>query len=195
VLPAVAVGGLAVAAAAVGFAVLSEGSTPPTSPVATVVPLVEPSPTATRTPRPPTATPPPTPTNVPVEILNGWPMQMPEGRGFGELTIENGTSQDAIVKLYDPRLGRSIRGVYVVRGESWTITDIPAGSYRVRFATGRDWDADLRAWQRPTGFDEFQEVFDFTETVEHYTTWEITLQPIVGGTAKTIEIDPATFAE
>lgn len=166
------------------------------------IPIVQPTATRTSSPRPtatPTATstptPPPTPTNVPVQIANGSEMQDRIGQGSGELQVTNGTQHDAIVKLFDPLAQRSIRAVYVVRDSAWTITGIPQGMFVVRFAHGLGWDdADLR-FQTDRSFSEFEEPFPFTETATTYSIWEITLHPIVGGTAETEAIDAATFAQ
>jgi len=179
-----------------------EGAQP--SPTPTPVPSASPTrtptlaatPTATPTStstQPPTPT--PTATAVPVQIANGTVFTA-DGTGLGELTVENGTSTDAIVKVVRAD-GSTVRSFYVVRQSSWTVADLPAGSYFVRFATGLDWDPVLLRFQRDRGFTEFEEVFDFTETEDasgtYYSTWRVTLHAVEGGSADTSDISEGDF--
>lgn len=200
--------GLTLAAFAVGAVwVIGGGGTADHTP-ATNVALVPPSATPTDIPTPtavpsPTVTPAPTvvptPTRIPVQINNGTEMQVAEGSGLGELTVDNGTTNDAIIKLFDPSRGHSIRAVYVVRQSKWVIKNIPPGVFVVRYASGRDWDAEGRFFQSNAAFSEFEDTIDFAETPTStgttYTTWSITLQPVLGGTADTEKIDAAKFAQ
>jgi hypothetical protein len=195
---AVVVVGVALAALSAIIATQSDSPSSAQSEPTARVALVPPTHTVAAAPTPSASPPPQTPTSVPLQVANGTEMLSPENAGLGELTVENGSQRDAIVKLFNPALGRSVRAVYVVRDSTWTVAGIPAGVYIVRFASGRDWDAEGRFFQKDAGFTEFEETFDFTETETatgtNYTTWEVTLQAIAGGTAQTDEISAADFA-
>lgn len=145
----------------------------------------------TSTPRPPPPT--PTPTVVPVQLLNGQELLRLGPGGPSTLTVKNGTTQDAIVKLVTVTGRSTVRTVYVVRQSDWTITGIAPGAYRIRFALGNDWDPILKKFQKNESFSEFEDEFDFENRNGRYTTWQVTLNPVAGGTAQTDSIDPADF--
>jgi hypothetical protein len=164
-----------------------------------------PTPTPTDTPVTPTDTPTvtntptstPTPTALPIQPLNGEELESNGASGLGELTIDNGTSTDAMVRVADFRSGASVRLVYVVRQSSWVITDLPPGTYKLLFALGLDLDPVTMRFQRQQSFTAFEDPFDFTEVEDAegttYDAWEVTLHPVVGGDADTEEIDEADF--
>ena len=155
-------------------------------------PASRPAPVSTRqvTPAGPTA-----PT---VSLPTGSQIQPPSragGRGY--LDVTNGTSRDAAVKLVDIGSGTVLRFVYVKANDRVRLDGIEPGSYRVRFATGQDWDTAARRFRREPGYTEFRDPFDFreTRTVEgiRYTTEEITLNAVRGGNAPSNTIDESRF--
>jgi len=115
--------------------------------------------------------------------------------GRGELTIDNGGSADAVVALSK---GRSPAvSVYVRKGKKYTVEGVPDGSYTIFFTGGADWDGMARAFGRECAFQRFEERLRFrttrTDTQVFYQTYKITLQPVVGGTARTSDVDPNDF--
>ena len=46
---------------------------------------------------------------------------------------------------------------------------------------------------RNTRFSRFQETISFKTTATQYTTFEVTLQPVAGGTARTVGVDDSAF--
>lgn len=113
----------------------------------------------------------------------------------GELLIKNGTSLDAVAKLISG--GTSILTVYIKANNSYTMTDISDGIYWLAFAQGLDWDSTTQKFRRNTQYSAFDETFDFTTAEDsqyyHYPGFEVTLNPVVGGTAETSSVDPAQF--
>lgn len=117
--------------------------------------------------------------------------------GAGELSISNGTSRNAICKLVNLYLDRKICSFLVLANERWQIRGIPDGKYRVLFALGtsvirgHDRFADTQAF---TAFDD-----PFTFTTEHtgdrtiYTIHKITLDKVIGGTARSGPIPANEF--
>lgn len=173
-------------------------ATAPTSPpeptatarsTGTSEPTASPTSRPTPTPVPPTAT----PTAVPVQLLNGQELLKVGPLGLSTLAVTNGTTQDALVKLVTAGAKSTVRTVYVVRQSDWTIKGIAPGSYLLRFAVGNDWDPVLLRFQKNISFSAFEDPFDFVVTGGQYTTWEVTLNPVAGGTAQIDKIDPATF--
>ena len=112
-------------------------------------------------------------------------------QGYGELQIKNGTSIDAVAKLI--RGGTSILTVYIKANNTYTMLDVSDGIYWLAFAQGLDWDSTTQKFRRNTQFSVFEETFNFTTTSDQYTIFEVTLNPVVGGTAETNDIPGNQF--
>ena len=161
----------------------------------------------------PTATPPArvqvrTATELCLDADNGRPSRPNTGgsfvtstrNGHGQLSIENGTRQDAVVGLTPVGPTRSFeKAVYVRANDKYTVTGIREGLFVIRIMQGRDWSRAHRRFCTDATYSEFVESFAFEEiqrykskTVE-YTEWSITLQPIIGGTARTRNVDSTAF--
>jgi hypothetical protein len=61
-------------------------------------------------------------------------------RGLGILTVRNPNDHDLAAKLVDTVGRKTVRFVYVRKREQATLVGIPAGSYRLVFASGDEWD-------------------------------------------------------
>lgn len=116
-------------------------------------------------------------------------------RGYGKLEIKNGTGLDAVAKLI--RGGTSTLTVYIKANSNYTMTDISDGIYWLAFAQGLDWDSTTQKFRRNAQYSAFEETFDFTTTEDNYyyypSEFEVTLHPVIGGTAETSNVDPAQF--
>lgn len=157
----------------------------------------------------------PTPT---VDTLLPGDVRVPHGmtefnvpqNGRGEISIQNGGSTDAVAKLVDPSTGRLIAICSVQTGRSFSLTRIPEGTYTLVFATGWDWNNAKGKFNRADTFRAFLEPFRFTvqrrytgtetrggnvyDTYADYSnTYRVTLNPVVGGTAKTRSISADEF--
>lgn len=119
--------------------------------------------------------------------------------GEGTLKVSNGTAYDSVLKLVTSKTGERINYVYISANSNYTIGNIPDGSYRVLFSSGMDWDG--KKFTRNRSSQSFDDSFDYTTDVysdggyEHtrYTTYNLTLNPVVGGTAQTANIDQNIF--
>ena len=115
--------------------------------------------------------------------------------GRGELTIDNGGSGDAVVTLSKGR--KPAVSVYIRKDKKYTVKGVPDGSYAVFFTGGADWDGKARAFGRKCAFQRFEDSLKFSTTrvgdQTLYQTWRITLQPVVGGSARTADVDPSEF--
>lgn len=123
--------------------------------------------------------------------------------GLGELKIQNGTSLDAIAKLVNTTINKSVFTVYIKANSTYTISKVKDGNYRLFFNLGNDWDTDIKAFTVNSGYEVFEELFNFT-TIEYedgdyirtrYSTFEVTLNPIIGGNAETKNVNPVEFAD
>lgn len=182
-------------------AATSEPAIAPSATAASSKPAIAPS--ATTAPKPttaPAATTAPAPTRVPVSLPNGTDIVPPAGpRGLGKLTIKNGTSRDAVALLSHETAAPKVRRyVYVKANSNVVLEEIAAGSYRLAFMTGLDWDAGARKFLRDPSASQFDETFDFKEEPTpqgtRYSTWEVTLNPVAGGTGRTSPVPEGIFA-
>ncbi len=121
--------------------------------------------------------------------------------GLGELTIKNGTNNDAVVKLVPTIIRKSVLTIYVRRNSNFKIKKIRDGNYKLYFVVGRHYDEDSLIFLQDCSFAVFEEGFSFT-TAKHreedkikteYSIFEITLHPVVGGTARTDAITKKDF--
>jgi uncharacterized protein (TIGR03000 family) len=105
--------------------------------------------------------------------------------GNSVLTVENGTSTDALVRLV--RLGareQLVRNFYIPAGRSFTASNVPPGDYVLRVAYGTDWDIGAGKFTSDRSFSQTEQ-FDVTEertsTGIRYSRIRITLHKVVGG--------------
>ena len=115
--------------------------------------------------------------------------------GLSRLRVVNGTGHDAVVVLIDPS-GKPRRAIFIRSGESGPITQIPAGTYRLRFQLGSSWRR-ARGFCEPIGTSEFDRPLEFARREPSAgtasTTFELTLDPLPQGTGTTHAIPDADF--
>jgi hypothetical protein len=116
--------------------------------------------------------------------------------GLGKVRVENGTRSDAVAVLVDVSTGVAHRAIFIRAEESGSITSVPVGKYRLRFQLGSDWHSEWRFCQ-VMGTSEFDEAFDFheikSERKTNYSTYEVTLQRVLLGTATTHQVSNSVF--
>jgi hypothetical protein len=128
---------------------------------------------------------------------NGKLIRAGNGDGRGELTIDNGGSADAVVTLSKGR--KAAVSVYVRKNKKHTVKGVPDGTYTVFFTGGGAWDDTTRAFGRDCAFQRFDDSMTFrtirTATQIRWSRWSITLQRVIGGNARTADVDPNDFPE
>jgi len=112
-------------------------------------------------------------------------------QGDGQLQISNGTNYDAVAKLI--RDGASVLTVYIKANSTYTMGNISDGTYWLAFAQGTDWNATTQKFNRNSQTSAFDDTFVFKTTDTQYSGWEVTLNPVAGGTAQSTNVDPAQF--
>jgi hypothetical protein len=121
----------------------------------------------------------------------------PKRHGYGSLKVTNGGGQNAVVLLQPLASPSGTRAMFVHRGESGDFTRVAEGMYRVLFASGTNLNA--RSWRfcGQTSYSEFDDVVTFGEVRDDngvsFSRFEVTLHPVVGGTAKRRDIPPSAF--
>lgn len=128
-------------------------------------------------------------------LSNGQLIDNQRRNGSGQLEVDNGTEQDAVVKLVQG--GKPIVSVYVRGGSETTVENINDGSYEMFYTSGVDWDDELKAFTRSCQFERFEAPVEFTTvSVEggiNYTVQSVGLQPRIGGNARTTEVPAESF--
>jgi len=112
--------------------------------------------------------------------------------GSGQLKIENGGS-DAVINLVLGSAKTPAVSVYVRGKGKLTVSGVKDGTYRVFMTSGKDWDGKAKAFSRDCSFQKFEDTFKFTTNSGQYTVWTITLTPVLGGNARTSDVDPGAF--
>ncbi|GAO11537.1 hypothetical protein TPA0598_08_04480 [Streptomyces lydicamycinicus] len=115
--------------------------------------------------------------------------------GLGRLTVNNGTSSDAVVTL--TRGTRTAFSLYVRKGSKATVRSVNSGAYTVYFTTGEDWNGGKRSFTRGCSFEKFDDKANF-RTVRvaggtQYTVLTFTLNKVFGGNASTSTVPPGEF--
>jgi hypothetical protein len=115
----------------------------------------------------------------------------------GALTVSNGTNRDAFVKLIEPNSGILLAGFFVKSNSSYTLEQIPDGTYRVLFALGQGWNPNTQVFTKNKQFAKFNKPLAYTTTQLsnsiQYKVFKITLHPVVGGQARTSGVSEQEF--
>ncbi|MFB0547015.1 MAG: hypothetical protein ACETWB_08895, partial [Anaerolineae bacterium] len=117
------------------------------------------------------------------------------GWGLGELTVENGRNLDAVAVLTID--DTPVAAAYIRAGESYTIKGISEGTYSLYFNIGEDWSDASARFTRKSLYFRFEDTLTFRTTTipggMEYTTFRVTLHPMLGGTARTLPISAEQF--
>lgn len=140
----------------------------------------------------------PTPSPETIRYETGTNLIRPEKTGGrSKLRISNGTTSDAIAKLVDTSSGRTVRLVYIQAGSVANVSAIASGFYTLKFSLGSEYDKENGKFLNSQSFSKFDDTLDCTVTkTSSGLTWtdhEVTLNPVLGGTARTSSISAADF--
>jgi hypothetical protein len=115
--------------------------------------------------------------------LSGLPLGFSDHSGAGQLSVTNGTADDAVVFLLDyPARQHALYAMFVRSSESATLIGVREGTYTLRFQVGHRWTR--RGWTcQSHGTTEFNESFDFG-TEKGVEGWSVTLHRVTGGNAR-----------
>jgi ribosomal protein S27E len=119
--------------------------------------------------------------------------------GRGSLSVFNGNSSDAYIKLVDTLSNELVASFYVKSNSTFTLEGVPDGSYKVIFASGEDWDSNTQSFTMNKSFTEFETTLNF-RTIQYtdeirYSIHEITLHQVENGNVMTSEVDEQEFSQ
>jgi hypothetical protein len=120
-----------------------------------------------------------------------------QAMGGGTLKVSNGTNRDAYVKLIEPNFQQLVSAFLVKSNSSYTLNPIPDGTYRVLFASGKNWNPKTQSFAQSKSFAKFDKLLNFT-TVQlgneiQYKVFQITLHPVAGGKARISGVNEQEF--
>jgi hypothetical protein len=138
-------------------------------------------------------------------VQNGEDLKPPERTtGHGIITVNNGTPQDAIVKVVPESTPKeSARFVYVSAGKQVDIGKLDQGNYAVWFCQGGglapNWCSDRQQFRDYHRCARFEQPLDFREEKRENTQfWDhhtLTLHKVPGGNARTVPVSRSSFDE
>ena len=119
--------------------------------------------------------------------------------GRGVLRISNGTSSDAIAKLVDSATNKTRRLVYIQAFSDGTIKGIDTGDYMLKFSLGTGYVKNEERFLYSQSYSKFDDILDFqeyrTDDGIRWNEFEVTLNPVIGGNARTSPISAADFED
>ena len=117
--------------------------------------------------------------------------------GPHSITIDNGTSSNAVVKLRSTKTGKDVVALFVPRHAKYTYPKVPTGDFAILFALGEVYSAKCLAFSGEFWASRFETDEHFatraTETMVYYQTLELTLHTVAGGTAQTKRVANSEF--
>ncbi len=117
--------------------------------------------------------------------------------GLGELSIDNATQYDALVKLVSADSMRTVKTIYVQGNNSAVLANIAPGAYIVRYGLGLDLDPARGIFTRSAVYVEFSEPIEYTEVKSgsqiKYKVYELTLNTAHSASTDIDDISAAEF--
>jgi|GEM_PF-1566242 len=113
--------------------------------------------------------------------------------GPGKLKIDNGTNLDAVAKLVNVRTNKSVITVYIKAKSIYNILKISDGNYKLFFNLGNDWNTEVKAFSINSSYEVFEETLDYFTSESKYSTFSVTLNPVIDGNAETNDVNPVEF--
>jgi hypothetical protein len=116
--------------------------------------------------------------------------------GYGELTVDNGTAEDAVARLSGTG-DDTLRWFFVKAHSAAHVAQIPKGTYRLTFTTGLNWVESEETFSWHPSYTEFERPFEFDEQRNsegvQYHRISVTLHPVAFGNIRTRPITREEF--
>jgi curved DNA-binding protein CbpA len=125
-----------------------------------------------------------------------------------EITVNNGTNQDAIVIFINIYTDKCMRNIYIGAHNAYTILQVPEGTYKMKCYYGNEWDSGLNngvgfptgGFKRNASFttpSSSKDYFEMQKKETHegynYSTYTVTLHKVVNGNMHTKDISKNDF--
>ena len=116
--------------------------------------------------------------------------------GDAYLTVKNSLNEHALFIITKAGTKTPIVSYFIRKGNSYTIPDIPSGSYNFYYELGTEWDDSAKAFidGSPAMFADGSGTSPKPVTYDSQTAgYEVTLYGVSGGTANTRTLDRSSF--
>jgi hypothetical protein len=115
-------------------------------------------------------------------------------RRVAPFEVRTSPGQNYYVKLKDNRTGSDVLGLFIRGGESYK-TKVPLGSYKLVYASGKDWygEPDELYFGPNTGFSKADTVLEFATIGRRINGHTISLVQVKDGNLRTSGIDSQDF--
>jgi len=120
-----------------------------------------------------------------------------DGRGSGELTVENNGSVDAIIRVVDFATGELCEHIYIRSGMNYTLENVRNGIFEIKFSIGERFSPADGLFTQGVSYEVFDETIKLGDLPtpsgfrRHVMT--VMLGPTIDGNATTTEISPEDF--
>lgn len=103
--------------------------------------------------------------------------------GQGQFILENQYRDDAVVVLTQTD-GTPITAFYLRAQDSFTLSNISEGIYRVIYTTGKEWEQTTARFQKLDRYRRFLGEFTISTTLFSSSSYQLTIRPTSGGTER-----------
>jgi len=125
-----------------------------------------------------------------------------------EITVINGSEQDAIVIFQDIKSNKVIRNIYISAADNFTVKKIPEGTYDMKCSFGNGWNPildngsdnpvggfvqDVSFSKTASSKDYFYMKKEKTKSGYNYSTYTVTLHKVIDGNMQTKDISKNDF--
>ncbi|MBJ10646.1 MAG: hypothetical protein CMP66_04200 [Flavobacteriales bacterium] len=137
---------------------------------------------------------------------NGYsPFDLYFGKGIynnnsgNSFVIKNSNQTHAVVLLVDAYSERKVRNEFIRKGQTFSMTGVPDGTYYLKWMTGNDWSPNIKVGKLKGGFQtnmNFSESSSYKDwmSVSGYQEWTITLYSVSNGNMNQKGINKEQFA-
>ena len=123
---------------------------------------------------------------------NGFTQIYTDNERVAPLTIKTSLGSNYLVKLVSKYSKETVMTIFVVGGNTVS-TDVPLGSYEIKYATGDKWFGYKYLFGAETGYSKASKSFVFENTGYQVTGYTISLYRVANGNLRTSKISSSQF--
>lgn len=123
---------------------------------------------------------------------NGRIQIFSNGERVAPLTIKTSRGVNYLVKLVSTYSQNTVMTIFI-RGGNTVSTEVPLGTYDIKYATGERWYGDKHLFGPKTVYSKAEKSFTFENTGYQITGYTITLYRVTNGNLRTSRINPSQF--
>lgn len=123
---------------------------------------------------------------------NGQIQMHSNGERVAPFKIQTSRGSNYLVKLVSKYSQKPVMTVFI-RGGNTVSTEVPLGTYEVKYATGDKWYGYKHLFGPDTGYSKAESVFTFENTGYQISGYTITLYQVSNGNLRTSTISPSQF--